>query len=524
MDIKEFTKEHLNKRRLKYGSLATALTVFVIAAIVLVNIVATMLFDRFPITLDLTSGSIYTVTPETAEYIEGITVPVEITVLALEEDYRAISGYTAQTSELLKNYSQHNSGITVRYIDLLSSPDFVANYSQNLEKGDIIVEPADGSHERVKIVSLTDLLNVPEDYVSYLSGVAQSYGEEYAHSMFVAGETSRQITLKSNAEQAITSAIMTVMDANPMTAAVLSYAGATDADVSGLTDLLDVNGYLITEIDIQTGEIPFDVDLIIIPAPTSDYSPVEIEKIETWLEGETGRLGNDVIYVASASQPSLPNLEGLLYKYGITVEPKLIYETDESRRFGGENTDVPDTYTLQNVATENYLDDVTNRSLPFFAPDSRAITVRFENVDSTYGCEPIVTSSASSALHDMYGVEDSDSEHASFNSVVIGRQKKVNQDNHISTYTNVIVFGSELMLESTVLRSSRYVNGALVISMINEITGKSEGITITPKSVVSETFDITTAQTRTLTVVFAIIIPVIVLGFGVFVWIRRRHK
>ena len=61
MKTSEFFKEHFNKRRLKFGSFATALTVFVIAAVVLLNIVATMLFARFPI--DLTSGGIYTSSP-----------------------------------------------------------------------------------------------------------------------------------------------------------------------------------------------------------------------------------------------------------------------------------------------------------------------------------------------------------------------------------------------------------------------------------------------------------------------------
>ena len=57
-------KKELNKRHLKYGSLATGLTVMFVAAVVLVNIVATMLFERFPISLDLTGNSIYSVSEE----------------------------------------------------------------------------------------------------------------------------------------------------------------------------------------------------------------------------------------------------------------------------------------------------------------------------------------------------------------------------------------------------------------------------------------------------------------------------
>ena len=115
-------------------------------------------------------------------------------------------------------------------------------------------------------------------------------------------------------------------------------------------------------------------------------------------------------------------------------------------------------------------------------------------------------------------------ERGSFNTVVIGKQKKINQDTHISTFTNVIAFGSDLMLNSVLTRNAAFNNGSFIISMLNDITGKTEGIVITPKIVSSGTFDITESQTRTLTLVFDAVIPAAVLIVGTVVWIRRRHK
>ena len=519
MKIKEFLRSHINRRRLKYGSFATALTVFFIAAIVLVNIVATMLFDRFPITLDLTSGSIYTISGETAEYIEGITEPVAITVLATEDEYRAISSYTAQCTELLKNYTQHNSGISLRFLDMLSNPDFVAGYSQDLANGDIIIELDDGTHSRVKVVTLTDIIVVPEDYSYYLSNTyIANYGADYIHSMLDA----YGLIQSSNAEQAITSAIMTVTDANPITAAVLSYPGANESDVSGLTDLLDANGYILENLDISADDISPEVDLIIIPAPKIDYSAEEISKIETWLSNG-GELEKDLIYIASTEQQRTPNLDALLYKYGITVEYKVVHETSTSRY-----TNL-DTYTYQDIVTENYIDEMTSLERPFVVPDSRAVTARFKNVDATYSCETLVSSSNSAVLKDMFADGDdwtpeTASERGSFASVVIGKQEKINQDTHISGFTYVVAFGSDLMLNPVFMGTSSFNNGDFIISMLNEITGKSEGITLKPKVVSAGTFDITESQTRALTLTFAVIIPVIVLAAGTFVWIRRRHK
>lgn len=510
----------INKRHLKYGGMATALTVLVIAAVVMVNIVATMLVERFPMTLDLTSGGIYTVSDETAEYIAGVDIPVQISVLSAEDDYRAISSYTAQCVELLKNYTQHNSGITVQYINMMTNPDFVADYTQRLEEGDIIVEPAGGDHSRVKIVSLTDLITVPEEYASMLAQ-SKTYGAKRVHQTFVAGAQSRQVTISANTEQALTSAIMAVTDKNPIIAAVLSYPGANESDISGLTDMLDQNGYVLQYIDIQAEEISDEVDLAIIPAPKLDYSTAEIQKLENWISGG-GMLEKDVIYVASADQPETPNLDGLLYKYGVTVERKIVHETS-TRRYSNV-----DTYTYQDIVTENYLKDVTNMQRPVVVPDSRAVTLRHENVDATYACEPLVASSDTAVLKEMNApagwTAETAAERGSFTTVALAKQKKINQDTHISTYTHVIVFGSDLMLNPILTSASSFNNGDFIISMLNEITGKSEGVTIKSKDVNTGSFDITEAQTRTLTLTFALIIPVVVLAAGTFVWIRRRHR
>lgn len=508
----------INKRKLKHGSLATALTVLFIAAVVLINIVATMLFDRFPITLDLTENSIYSISKETEDYISGITSPVDITVMATEEEYKAISEYAVQCSELLKKYAQYNSNISVNYKNLLSNPDFVANYSHNLETGDIIIELANGEHDRVKVVSLVDIVNAVEDVAYQIPMMEAQHGAQYTHSML---QAYNYIT-SSNAEQAITGAIMAVTDANPITVGVLSYSGADDSSPAGLTDLLDKNGYVITEVDIRKEDIPAEVDVILIPAPKLDYTTAETSKIENWLLNG-GELEKDMIYIASVEQAKTPNLDALLEKYGITVEYKAIHETNDRYYSTYSN------YTFQMISTENYQDDVANTALPIMAPDARAITLRYDTTDGYYTNEAIVSSTQSAVLKDMY-VEDEawDIETATgkgtYNSMAVARYKALNQETHISRFTDILIIGSDLMLDPSLMNAAQYNNGDIMLSVINEMTGKTEGVTIISKVVSGKSFEITTANVRALTVTFAVIIPVAVLATGFVIWIRRRNK
>lgn len=524
MNIKSLTSKligkdgKINKRKLKYGSFATGLTALFIAAVVLINVVATMLFDRFPITLDLTNDSIYSVSQETLDYLAGIEVAVDITVMATEDEFRSISEYAVQCAELLKRYEQHNPNISVSYKDLLSNPDFVANYAYDLEQGDIIVELANGEHNRVKVVSLMDILNVLDDYSAYVSQYVEYYGSAQAHYLFI----SNNAVSSSNAEQALTGAIMAVTDANPITVTVLTYTGANESDVSGLTDLLDKNGYVVDSVNIRTSEIPAETDMIIIPAPKIDYTTNETAKIETWLTNG-GLLEKDMIYVASVEQPQTPNLDALLEKYGITVEYKAIMETNTNYYSTYPN------YTFQGIITENHISDIANLALPIYAPDSRAISTRYGSEDGYYTNELLVGTSAGAVLKDMYTEDENWSaenatEKGSFASVVLAKYKALDQVTHISKYTDVLVVGSDLMLNGSLMSAAQYNNGDFFLNIINELTGKTEGITIISKKVSSSTFEITTSRIRVLTATFAGIIPVAVLAWGMVIWVRRRHK
>ena len=56
-----------NAKKLKHGTMATVFTCVFVALLVLVNVVTTMIFDRYPVTIDLTSNKIYSVSNDTED-------------------------------------------------------------------------------------------------------------------------------------------------------------------------------------------------------------------------------------------------------------------------------------------------------------------------------------------------------------------------------------------------------------------------------------------------------------------------
>ena len=80
-------KRSFNKKKLKYGSIATVVTVIFIAAVVLVNLIAGQLSKSHDLKLDLTKDQYYEVSQQTIDYIKNIDRDVEISVMNEKSDF-----------------------------------------------------------------------------------------------------------------------------------------------------------------------------------------------------------------------------------------------------------------------------------------------------------------------------------------------------------------------------------------------------------------------------------------------------
>ena len=258
-------------KKLKHGSMAIAFTAVFVAVLVLINIVATQVFERFPLSFDMTSNSSYSISDETIDYVKSIEKDVKITVLAEKDTFDSQNVYTLQADEILQKYAQYNSKITIEYVDFLSNPNVVSQYDDGLSAYDIIFETTqigdDGKeYKRTSVVSPLDLVNFSSEVVSSLSSSGMTletmalsyYGNElnfvtaYATQTFSnsAGEKTNFIE-SSNAEQAYTSALMIVTDSNPVKITLLTGRGEA-APLNYYQTLMKANGYEVDSVNITT--------------------------------------------------------------------------------------------------------------------------------------------------------------------------------------------------------------------------------------------------------------------------------
>ncbi|WP_294448732.1 GldG family protein [uncultured Ruminococcus sp.] len=516
-----------NAKKLKHGTMATVFTCVFVALLVLVNVVTTMIFDRYPVTIDLTSNKIYSVSNDTEDYVKKVNVDVQVTVFADENTYTNYSSYNKQAVELLKNYSKLNHHITYRFVDIDSHPEIVKEYTDTISQFDIIFETktkVDGKEiSRTRKLGMLDLLTFTDEFEQKLSQsgysidtLAQQAGGDLAFLSYYGSYVE-----SSNAEQAFTSALMTVTDPNPVYVTILT--GRSElTQLTYFQTLLTANGYNVNTVDITSEDIPSDTDVVVIPAPKTDYLEEDITKVSDFLNND-GKLGKQLLYIASYGQEDTPNLDEFLSEYGLAIGDGVICESDSGKYYNSPcvtvASDVSDNFT-QDVSTENpaILSALCRPVKTLFDQQDMVSTDAYlKSSDSAYTANVNISQTTGQVQIGDALVKGQQ------NYMAVGSKAKFTDDNK-TLYSNVIAVGSEGLLSDTYLQYSQYQNSEYFISVINGLTGKTAGITITPKTITGNVFDITQQQKTALKWTFCLGVPVVVLVVGIVIWVRRKNK
>lgn len=534
-------KKPFNKKKLKYGAVATAITVFVIAIVVFINLIAGILTERKGLKLDLTAENYYEISQDTIDYIKDLDTEVEIAVMMNEEDIVNNSMGKIMLESLAK-YEQNSDCIEVNYYDIEENPDivnkFAANYNGEISEGSIII----ASGDRVKATSVDSLFTI-DTSAYYTTGT-------YSYSGY-------------KGESEITAAVMNVTDANPVTVAIAAYYNGEliyhsnlGYTMNSVVELLDKNGYNYAVVDILADDLsPEAYDMVILPAPVSDLTDDSITKLEDFLYNN-GNLDKNMIYIADILQRKTPKLDAFLEVWGIEVTGDMVEESNDSNR--QQLNVVRNTYGMAQtvaapvatIADSTYSEGLSNTKLPVVVPAARNINLLFDaNVDRT--TTALLTSSESSVLYPLNLTEtsevsldsmtDEEAEEATeeteattafdinsaekSSNVVMALASKVNVDSNDVTHTNnLLVIGGASFVDPYITGSTTYNNAEFFVNTVNRICNKESAVIIAEKQFESSAIDITASQVTALEWVVVAVIPAVVAICGLFIFIRRRNR
>ena len=477
------------KHSLKINSLFTALVVLLILALFLINGIGVLLSQRHHLQVDLTAGAVFEVGEETRALLRSLEQPVEIFVLSDEGGFSG-SIYLEQAKRIIDQYPRFSNQVTLEYVDYLTNPGFAIAYPHlSLSHGDIIVQ----SGERVRHVPVASLFH----YAQLPDGTVR--------------------IATSRAEEAISSAVLYVINEESVRVGVLTGNGA--ADVTAFGALLISNNYQVNAISIATGQLD-EFDILVLASPTIDLSGDGIRRLEDFLYND-GEYGKILFYTASAGQGEMPNLDMFLGEWGIRFSNGAVFETRPERTYNHQPY-----HPIAIYEANRFTNRLRDPSMPFLMPLSRPMELLFTSRDGTF-LEPLLTFSETTGVRPADAGEDftpSDAQIRGPMPAFVKSSFNVPTGEGELLQSHLIASASTHILDPIALQNTSVTNSEYLLNLLGELTGREETIQIPPTSLAGKTLGVTSAQASRLGVVLVGIIPGVILLSGIGVWLFRRFR
>lgn len=474
-------KRVFKSRSLKYGTNSAILIIAVIAIAVLVNI----LVDFTELKWDLTPNKLYSLS-STSKVILG-ALEKDVTIYGLFDDGK-ISGSIdyMDVASLLGEYSKYPH-VKVQYIDPEKNPGFIKELDPNnlkkINQGDFVIKSGD----KMKIYSMGDLFEEQFDQ-----------------------QTFQVYRIGSKAEQVISGAIKYVV--SETTPTVYFTEGheeiSVDSGYTYLRDYLDMNNYAVKSINLLTQEsVPEDAEMLIIAAPKKDLSADESEKLSAYLKN-----GGKAIFMFDPLETNtvFSRFEEVLSTYNVSINYDKVKENDANRHVPGNEYDI-----LPNIQADG---TIIPRSFDMIMPKSRSINILKNEKPYITVTSLIKTSNQAvgeqidkSRGEDLSGPLD----------IAVASEYKGGKE-----VSKILVMGNaSFMTDTAISQYGAYSsNGAaFFLTAMNWMQDKKDETIIAPKLYDYQQLTITATQARIMNWVVLAVLPLLILGAGLFVYLRRRH-
>ncbi|MEG0898024.1 MAG: GldG family protein, partial [Ruthenibacterium sp.] len=420
--------------------------------------------DRFGLRVDMTSNKLYALSDTTKEVLKALPEPVEIRVFSSKTDFVEL------VAQVLERYQvAGGEKIKLTYLDPYTNPTVVEGYLQRgyaVEVNSIVVE---GSRY-TRVLALSDLFKT------------DSTGE----------------TLESmKAEQQLTAAILYA--SSTQTPTVQFVEGHNEQPSEGLKNLFAQNNYEVSRVTLAVSEISAKTSLLVIAAPSDDFSAPEIKMLDTFMQ----RGGRMMLFLAP-SATRLPNLETFLEEWGIGVTNTVVAEKLQY-------TDANPLSIVPIYAAHPINQYFTNNRIYPVMPSSCALEQLFVGQGNVTTAKVLYSSDRS------YGSNTEPELPGPF-TMAITSTKKLTQGE-----ARLFVVGSKNIYSDDLLRMDNYGNADFLAQTVNWCTQTDTTVNIPAKALSDAPISVMAWQVLLFAGLLLLVLPLTVLGYGIFVYLRRRH-
>lgn len=504
-------KDILHSRKFARGWLFVAVIAVFLACVVAVNVIVSVLENRFPaLTFDITSSNMYELQDETKKLCDSLEKDIQLYLLTDEETFKSYDSYYStayftQTNQLFKEIAGQSSHIKFDYVDVSSNPSFSSEYSNlNLTtSGADTILIVDAGDDKYKGYTISDLFVLETDDSGY------------------------QTITGTQVEQTVCTAILGLTKKNAAKACFITSSGilAENKSSSGesvytaLKTLLKNQAYDTATVDIDSNQkIPSDCDILLFVAPTQDVSESGLEKIEDFLD-TAKKTNKTFVYVPNPFkvEDGTPNLDSFLETQGIIVGDSMVYEQSDKYL----SSMYPDDHTLS-------LYDYDNEDFTSGIDTATKILMGYTRpITFTEGSNAVSLLNSSDKADTLPFTAESESDVVEGNGEPISGAAINQSEVSDGVYKNTVVIGSYYALSEDFLNTyTQYNNANYFVNMFNVLT-ENEGETVVITSAQASDTSLglqAESQTTIPSVIFLGVLPIGILILGIVIWAVRRKK
>ena len=456
---------------LKGGSYAIALTVLVLALLIVVNILAGALPAGLT-KLDISASKLYSITSNTKAVVNALEQDVTIywIVQSGQED--------AVIENLLAKYDSLSDHLHVEKKNPDVYPTFAQQYTEETVANNSLVVV---SGEKYRYVPYSDI------YVTQGSQFSYSYSTSF------------------DGEGAITSAIDYVVSTELPKLYLLEGHGESALPES-FQDQLEKENLETENLSLLTvDEVPEDGAALVLYAPASDISKEEAQMLLSYIQ-KGGKL---LVLAGPVADGELTNLYGILEHYGITAAQGIVSEGDRNHyAFQAPYILLPnleDSDITAPLTEQNYYAIVPVAAGLQLGDDSR-VTALLTTTDSAY-------SKTSGYSQTTYEKEEGD----------IDGPFALGVD--IADGGELVFFTSSYLLEDMYNAYSSGANSDLVMNALSSLLGERQALSIRSKSLNYNYLTISDSAASLLKLVMIGLVPLLYLAMGgATLWDKRRMQ
>ncbi len=462
------------KNALKGGSYAIAISVIVLAILIVINV----LVNNLPSTMtsiDISASQLYSITSNTKVVANALEEDVTIYWIVQSDEEDPI------IENLLAKYSSLSEHIKVEKRNPDVYPTFTEQYtSESVPNNSLIVTCGD----RYRYISYSDIYTTDIDPYTY--------------------ETSSYF----DGEGAITSAIDYVVSDDLPKVYILEGHGERDLSDT-LSERLEKENIEIDTLSLLTDEIPEDADGIMIYAPATDISEAEKEILESYID-EGGKL---MVIASATEEDDLDVLYSLFEPYGLLKAQGIVIEEDTDRyAFGSPYILLPeieDTDITSPLIEENYF---------VIMPIASGLT--FEGAtDKGDVTELLTTSDTAFSKIDGYALDTFEKEDRDIDGPFILASKIEDYDGG-----EIILISSGHFVDDLYNAYSSGANIDMVMNSLTELFGEREAISIRSRSLDYNYLTISESTSSLLKTLMIGVFPLAYIAIGIIVVLHRRIR